>query len=270
MKRIQLPRAVARAGTREAFASPAPAPTAPAAAADGLGPDGLGPDFQHLLAVASRALRHGDRRPAEILLKSYREDAERLGRAPPPWPDARRRLLRAAEEKARRIARLLGRASVDVALLPNPENDPPPAYAALQRRPRDPLVNMRLSGRQAAAAEEIRAVFEATVRRLMARGLSFGNTRVDACVAVRDPFDAMPADLARKRHRRYLPWVERSRRVVAGAGADAREPLRLVDLVLSVLIDRASIRALERRHGVASGTLARAFKAALDDYFREG
>jgi hypothetical protein len=227
----------------------------------------LGADFRHLFEVAARALRHGDRRPAEVLLRSYRAEAARLAAA---GPQAGLRVV--ARDKARRLARLLGAAPLDVASLPNPERDPPPAFAAAKRRPRDPLVNMRLSPRQAAAAEEIRAVFEATVRRLMARGHAFDNTRVDAGRVARDPFDGMPPELARKRRLRYLPWVERSRRALAGGrrGAPGGDRFTLVDLVLSVLVDRVPIRALERRHGAASGAFSPPFKAALDDYFRGG
>ncbi len=238
--------------------------------------------FAHLYRVCAEAARRGDLRPAETLLRSYRGAAERMRaekitrlRAGRRKTDAMRShrerrlaLIRNAEKKAVRIARLLGRASGGVEDLPT--SDLPTAQTVVHaRRRRDPLANMRLTRRQEQAAKEIRMVYESLVRALFVRARNLERP-AERRVRPMDPVEYLPERIARLRHERYLPWVETQRHVVARvAAADspiAVEEISAIGLVISVLIDGMPVGCLETRFGVRHGTLSGAFRESLDAY----
>ncbi len=232
----------------------------------------LGREFEHLLCVARTALARGDRRPAERLLISYRDEVRALAGRPGTHRKTqalRKERLKRARLKSQKIAALLARAPTgDAALLPT--SDAPSPYAEVHvRRQRDPLANMRLTDTQAAAANEIRDIFEATVRSLMPATLPLDSIRVDGGRARKDAWLNLPPWVAERRAAVYLPWVGRyGRACVARLGTKGLETDRLsaVDLVLTVLIDRVPFRRLERRFKSRHGVLGRAFREALDGY----
>lgn len=212
-------------------------------------------EFRHLLEVCRHALRRGNSTPGVIPLGVYREEAERLqGKA------HRRADFVAARAKARRLAALLGEAGTETPLVSDAES----AHAAVhRRRQRDPIANMALSRRQAAAAHEIAAIFEATVRALTARVRPTDHPRVDQGRNVDAPFANMPERLAEARHARYLPWVAAHQDVVARNGPDA---LKAVDLVLRVLVDRTPLGRIDKRYRLRHGAAGGVLRAALDEY----
>ena len=232
----------------------------------------LGREFEHLLSVARAALARGDRRPAERLLIAYRDEARALAGQPGTHRRTqalRKERLKRARLKSQKIAALLARAPTgDAALLPT--SDTPSPYAEVHaRRQRDPLANMKLTDTQADAANEIRDIFEATVRSLMPATLPPDSIRVDGSRARKDAWLNLPPWVAERRVAVYLPWVGRYGRVcVARLETRGLETDRLsaVDLVLTVLIDRVPFRRLERRFKLRHGVLGRAFREALDGY----
>ncbi len=232
----------------------------------------LGREFEHLLRVAEGALARGDRRPAERLLATYRNEARALAAHPGTHRKTRalrKEWLKAARRKAQKMAALLaGAPSGDAALLPT--SGTPSPYAEIHvRRQRDPLANMTLTDTQADAANEIRDIFEATVRSLMPATLPPDSIRVDGSRAWKDPWLNLPPWVAERRVAVYLPWVGRYGRVCVArleTGGFETDRLSAVDLVLTVLIDRVPFRRLERRFKLRHGVLGRAFREALDGY----
>lgn len=232
----------------------------------------LGPHFQHLYRVAKEALAHGDRRPAEALMRSYRKEVDLLEKYPGKHAQARGirgTRLRATRDKVRRIAQLIADAPTGIEALPQGFDPPSPFACAHIRRTRDPIANMKLTSTQAAAAREIRTIFEHTVRSLTPWSRDLDSIRVDSSVGPSDPWYALPDNIAERRARVYMPWARDNRCLIAERRVGALQVDRLtrVGLVLAVLIDRVPLGVLERRFGIASkGTLGKIFRQALDDY----
>lgn len=260
------------AGAGRTALRPVPVTDPVPGAAEGTVAVRLGREFEHLLCVARTALARGDRRPAERLLIAYRDEVRALAGRPGTHRKTqalRKERLKRARLKSQKIAALLARApTADAALLPT--SDAPSPYAEVHaRRQRDPLANMRLTDTQAVAANEIRDIFEATVRSLMPATLPLDSIRVDGGRARKDAWLNMPPWVAQRRVAVYLPWVARYGRAwVARLGTEglATDRLSAVDLVLTVLIDRVPFRRLERRFNLRHGVLGRAFRQALDGY----
>ena len=255
------------AGGGRTAVRPVPVADAVAGAGEGTVTVRLGREFEHLLCVARTALARGDRRPAERLLITYRDEVRALAGRPGTHRKTqalRKERLKRARLKSQKIAALLARApTADAALLPT--SDAPSPYAEVHvRRQRDPLANMRLTDTQAAAANEIRDIFEATVRSLMPTTLPLDSIRVDGGRARKDAWLNLPPWVAQRRVAVYLPWADRYGR--AGVARLGTDRLSAVDLVLTVLVDRVPLRRLERRFELRHGVLGRAFREALDGY----
>lgn len=260
------------AGAGRTAVRPEPVTDAVPGAGEGTVTVRLGREFEHLLCVARTALARGDRRPAERLLVAYRDEVRALAGQPVRHRKTqalRKERLKRARLKSQKIAALLARAPTgDAARLPT-GGTPSPYAEAHVRRQRDPLANMRLTDTQAAAANEIRDIFEATVRSLMPATLPPDSIRVDGGRARKDAWLNLPPWVAERRLAVYLPWVGRyGRACVAGLGTGGlgADSLSAVDLVLTVLIDRVPLRRLERRFELRHGVLGRAFREALDGY----
>jgi hypothetical protein len=223
--------------------------------------------FRHLLEVCREAAHRGDTGPAESLLKACRADAElaakREARVLKRLQD-QRALTAVAHNKAQAVAKLIGKRA---AAAPQANAASPQAVVKARRR-RDPLDYLQLSSRQARAAGEILEIFESLTRGLSGAIRPITMERVDSSAGPRDPFFAMPDRVARLHKERYLPWAERQKAVVAERRVDGDRVERLTGfrLACAVLIDRASLRDLDRRYGLRNGALAQCFREILDDY----
>ena len=232
----------------------------------------LGDQFDHLCTVVKEALSHGDTRPGEVLLHSYRSEVRLLEDnldSVSGLQDLRHQRLRSSREKARRIARLLADASTRVDVLPSGFDPPNPYARAHTRRTRDPLANMKLTSRQATAAREIRTIFEYTTRSLQPWSRDLVAPRVDRSAHASDPWQDMPEDVAVRRTQVYMPWARSNRHVVIERrlGSVDLDRLTATNLVLTVLVDRVSLGAIEKRfHVYSKGSLGKIFRQALDDY----
>jgi hypothetical protein len=232
----------------------------------------FGDQFDHLCRVVKEALSHGETRPGEVLLQSYRSEVKLLENnlgSHSGTQDLRHQRLKSSREKARRIARLLADASTTVDVLPNGFEPPNPYARAHTRRSRDPLANMKLTSRQAAAAKEIRTIFEYTTRSLQPWSRDLAAPRVDRSAHASDPWQYMPDDIAVRRAQVYMPWARSNRHVAVERriGPVDIDRLTATNLVLTVLVDRVSLGVLEKRFHVHSkGSLGKVFRGALDDY----
>ena len=213
----------------------------------------LGADFHHLLSVARLGAARGDTRPAEVMLASYRAEAERLGIGGD-----------GAREKARMMAAVLAGAVMDVSVLPNPADDPPPPHAAAKRKAVDPVSYMALAPDEARAVREIRAIHEATVKALQPHAPPLDALKVDNAVKDFDPWRFFDERLAEARARRYLPWVSRNLR----RRAVPSRSLSLVALAFTVLVENRGLREIEDWHELGHGRLTGPFRTALKDYWR--
>ncbi len=245
-------------------------------------------DFDHLLRVCRTALKHGDRGPAERFLRRYLNEAKALGRrtvvlSGPPvfigtpggiridkWKirggvhgGKKRMLVDDARRKARRLAALLAEGEEgDLGTGLNPW-----AEAQKARRRPDPLVYMKLTEEQVGTVDEIRAIFEATVRAVMPGNVALDAIRVDTSIKKRDPWLNLPQWIAQRRLDVYLPWVRCFGLLpVAPGRRQGIEVPCVVDMVLSVLIDRESFLRLSARWHIRQSTLSRMFRYALNEY----
>lgn len=232
----------------------------------------LGDQFDQLYKVVKEALSHGDTRPGEVLLQSYRSETTLLETdlgSHAGTQVLRRQHLKSSRENARRIARLLADASMRVDVMPNGFEPPNPYARAHTRRLRDPLANMKLTSRQAAAVREIRIIFEHTTRSLQPWSRDLATPRVDRSANTSDPWQHMPEDIAVRRAQVYMPWARSNRHVVVErrVGPIDIDRLTATNLVLTVIVDRVSLGALEKRFHIHSkGSLGKIFRRALDDY----
>lgn len=216
----------------------------------------LGRDFQHLLSVARLAARRGNARPAEVMLASYRAEAERLVSRPDEADVPR--------EKARFMAAILASVIDDVRVLPNPADDPPPAFAAAKPKAKDPVNYMKLTAGEARAVREIRAIHEATVKALQPHAPPPDAIKVDAGRKDFDPWRFFSEKLAVARKTRYLPWVARNRKLQAVPS----RLLTLGELAFAVLLEGRSLRRIEDDLELGSGRLSEPFRVVLRDYWR--
>jgi hypothetical protein len=212
----------------------------------------LGAEFRHSLEVAVEALDHGNPRVAEALLGYYRSTVNMYA--------GTTRYADHSEAKARAhaVARLLAPESEAQS---TPDVASP--WAAVQKRKRrDPLANMKLTPRQEQATNEIRRIFDETVRSLVARAGSM-EPRVDTSGGrlTSLPWD-MEKGLFTARQSRYLPWVARQRLAAACGGPR----LNAADLCISVLVDGESLSGAAKRLGRRQSEVRKAFRRALDDY----
>lgn len=225
-------------------------------------------DFDHLLRVAKRGAERGDLGPAEILLAMYRREARALERHPGvngriiARKEARLAVVRGA---CRDIAALLGLRPCDT--LPVGAGPNPWAEAQKARRKRDPLAYMKLTPRQEDAADEIRDIFEWTVRALVPGNMALDAIRVDTSVRKRDPWLELPDWVAERRVSVYVPWAMENSRVVVARGRERiHEFLSATSLVLSVLVGGHSLRYMGQVWRADRKRLGRAFHRALDGY----
>jgi hypothetical protein len=223
--------------------------------------------FGHLLEVCREAARRGNSGPAEILLKSCRAEAElsakREERALKRLQD-QRAVTAVARDKAQAVAGLIGKRTA----LPPQVGDASPQAVVKARRRRAPLDYLALSDRQAKAAQEILEIFESLTRGLTATVRPITTERVDSSAGGRDPFSLMPDRLDRLHKERYLPWAERQKHVVAERRVEGKTVERLTgfSLASAVLVDRTSLRDLDRRFRLRKGVLAQRLRDILDDY----
>lgn len=227
--------------------------------------------FLHLLEICREGIAKGNRRPAEILLRSCRTEHDLCARREAAILknlEAKQAETARARRKARAVAALLG-----LAALPEPGPAETSPFAAVKaRRRRDPLANLALSDAQVAAAGEIREVFEALTRGLHGAVRPLFAERVDGAAAGGDPFGAMPPRLARLHKQRYLPWARRQSKTVAERRGEGLSVERLtgVGLVVAALIDHVPVRRLEGQFRSRNGALGARLREALDDYWPAG
>jgi hypothetical protein len=241
------------------------------------------PQFVHLYSVCREALRHGDTRLAETLLKSYRDEARRLrgrsgddkgGGSIDGHLDNRRDqawrlvLIKKAEEKAIALAKLLSKAGSELAVSVTTQS-PTAETVVHARKKRDPLAQMRRNGRQEKAAQEIRHVFECMVRGLFAK-IPDLNRVIERRSRPIDPVDLVSEKVAALRTERYLPWVREQQTIVAQIKAPnsplVADEMTAIQLVIAVLIDLQPIGSLEKLFRLRHGTLGPAFRDSLDAY----
>ena len=136
----------------------------------------------------------------------------------------------------------------------------------------DPLLRLVRSGRlgpeHLAAAEEIRAIFEALTARLGARAIDLAATSSSGRRRGRfvQPFERMREDLFRRYRRIYRPWALEVRRMRRGQGID---PLALVlDIVIEGRPLGAAVARIGRRRQEALDQIVEALRAALELYAR--
>lgn len=222
-------------------------------------------DHAHLLRVAQRATEHGDRRTVKALLTQYHAEVESLRRHPGSSAKTmaeRNDRLAVVKRSVQRLGSMLAGDRGDACAEAGAS---PWAEAQKSRQWRDPLCFMKLTAAQINAAEEIRTIFEATVRALMLGNVDLAAIRVDTSIKNRDPWLNLSPWVAKRRVDVYLPWVHhfgRKRPVRERAG----ERLGVVYLVLAVLVDHESFRALAKVWHIRERTLSRDFRWALDGY----
>ena len=212
-------------------------------------------DFDHLFLVARLAIKRGDRRPAERMFRTYRLEGGTHRTTTVTW-EARRR--------AQKVADLLAdHQSGDASNLPTGDINP---WAAAQkfRKRDDPVINFKLTDTQIQAAESIQKIFQETTRAMAASSMPLDSIQVDTSKSRKDPWLALPAWVQRERVKVYLPWVEKWSRV--HVIKRPHQSLNSVALVMLILIEGRSARAIAISWRADQKRLRREFRKALDGY----
>ncbi len=214
-------------------------------------------DFDHLYLVARLAIERGDRRPAERMFRAYRLEGGKHRTTTETW-EARGRVQKFA-------ALLAGPQSGDASNLPTSAANPWAAAQKFRRYDRDnPAINFKLTDRQIRSAESIQKVFHETTRALSAWQMPLDSIQVDTSKSRKDPWLALPAWVQRERIKVYLPWVEKWSRV--HVIKRPHQSLTAVELVMLILIEGRSARAIAISWRADQKRLRREFRKALDGY----
>ncbi|MBI4033824.1 hypothetical protein HY379_02375 [Candidatus Saccharibacteria bacterium] len=225
----------------------------------------LGREFYHLKEAAKDGIDRGDPSVAELLFQSYSDEARRTHVF---------ELKRLAAMKAQAIADVLKTHDpTDLSRLPNPSNDPPPVWQVGKGGKGDPLKYVRLNAHQEWAVGEIRAIYSATVRPLMAIMKPLDTPRVDRSREPPNPLRFME-HLSPERLHRYFNWCREQRRPMKfKTGTEKKKNIRhwfsgleYIDLVMAVLIDGYKFREIGRAWGLDGKQVNRAFRRSLNKY----
>lgn len=151
---------------------------------------------------------------------------------------------------------------------PQPRSDTPetpePPRAATGRRGQDVIERLhgrgRLTREQVIAAEEIERLWQGLTRGMFARS-AFRAERMGT-PGHHDPLDRLRPGEEIAWRNRYRPWAqEQAVTLLSRAGDSTR-----LQLVLDVVVDNVSLRALEDQHGLRHGSALPHLRAALHRY----